>query len=388
VFTAMFWASAPNAEVFLLTLQLAALWLWLRHPGTMPSGGRILLGGAAWGAAFMVKYVVLPQLAGFAAWLVWAGGRDARAGAGRRVGLFAAGLLAGAAPFVLYCFQQGVFRDFVAGTFGYNTGYVFHNAWEYFWQYGFWFFLEYLRQQWALWLGAAAGLAVWFWRRPPVMRSGSGDGSGLMLVWLVTSLAAAAAPLKFLDHYFLLAVPGLCFWAAYPLREGTPLGPLPRTAAALMLLAVSLSLAAVRTGESLDRWRHPGPDPAGDSYLPAVIGRYLEAGSAPGDRVFLWRSLEIDIYFYAHRQPATRYFFWPHLLREPALPGGPAGVEAEFRRNPPKFLVVGDSPVYAERTLPFLDRLLAQDYALERAMGGHKIYRRKTPLPPGTGAGE
>ncbi len=382
VFTAVFWAGAPNSEVFLLTLQLAALWLWLRKPGTPPSAVRILLGGALLGVAVMIKYVVLLPAAGFAAWLAWAGGREARPGAVRRIGLFAAGLTTGAAPFLLYCLRQGIWHDFVAGTLAYNAGYVLTDAWSLFVQYGRWFILEYLRQQWALWLGAAAGLALWIWRRPAEPRSGSGDSTGLLLVWLAASLAAAAAPLKFLDHYFLLAIPGLCFWAAYPLRENTPLGRLPRAIAVVALLAVSLPLAAVRTGESLDRWRHPGPDPAGDAYAPAAIGRYLESETAPADRVYVWRSLETDIYFYAHRRPASRFFFWPHLLREPAPPGGLAGVEAEFRAHPPKFLVVGDSPIYDERTLPFLDRLLARDYALDREIGGHKIYRLNRPASP------
>ena len=388
VFTAVFWASAPNAEVFLLTLQLAALWLWLREPGTVPSGGRILLGGAALGVAFMVKYVVLLPAVGLAAWLVWAGGRDSRPGARRRLGLFAAGWAAGAAPFALYCLWQGVWGDFVAGTFGYNSGYVFRNAWEYFQQYGLGFITGYFRQHWALWVGAAAGLAVWFWRRPPATRSGAGDGSGLMLLWLLSSVAAVLAPLKFLDHYFLLVVPGLCFWTAYPLREGTPLGRLPRAVAAVALLAVSLPLAAIRTGESLDRWRHPGPDPAGDGYAPSAIGRYVESETTAADRIYVWRSLETDIYFYAHRRPASRIFFWPHLVREPAPPGGLAGVEAEFRAHPPAFLVVGDSPVYAERTLPFLDRMLARDYSLDRVVEGNKIYRRKAPALREPGAGE
>ena len=205
---------------------------------------------------------------------------------------------------------------------------------------------------------------------------------------MLSSVAAVLAPLKFLDHYFLLVVPGLCFWTAYPLREGTPLGRLPRAVAAVALLAVSLPLAAIRTGESLDRWRHPGPDPAGDGYAPSVIGRYVESETTAADRIYVWRSLETDIYFYAHRRPASRIFFWPHLVREPAPPGGLAGVEAEFRAHPPAFLVVGDSPVYAERTLPFLDRMLARDYSLDRVVEGNKIYRRKAPALREPGAGE
>ena len=207
VFTAVFWASAPNAEVYLLTLQLAALWLWLREPGTMPSGIRVLLGGALLGVAFMVKYVALLPAAGFAVWLLWAGRREGRAAAVRRLWLYAAGWAAGAAPFVLYCLWQGVGGEFLAGTFGYNSGYVFKNAWGYFQRYGLGFLEGYFRQHGLLWLGAALGLALWAWRRPSQAQAGVAGGTRLMVLWLVSSLAAVAAPLKFLDHYFCSRFP-------------------------------------------------------------------------------------------------------------------------------------------------------------------------------------
>jgi hypothetical protein len=380
VFTAAFWASAPNAEVFLLTLQLAALALWLWAPEDCPGTGRVFAAGVLFGVAGMIKYVAAAPAAAVALWLAGRAHRERRENPFRQMAVFAAGLAAGALPFALYCLWRGVWSEFVAGTLGYNAGYVFTGAWSLFRQYGRWFILEYLAQQWALWLLAGAGLALWLWRRRDRLRLRAADGSGLVLLWLAGSLVAAAAPLKFLDHYFLLAVPGLCFWAAYPLREGTPLGKAPRVVAALVLLAVSLPLAGIRTAESLERWRRLPPDPPGPSYEPAVVGRYLQAHTSADDRIYVWRSLDTDIYFYAHRRPASRYFFFPHLLREPLPPGVPGTVEADFRAHPPAFVVVGNSPVYADRTLPFLDRMLARDYVPAKVLDHHRIFRRRGPL--------
>jgi hypothetical protein len=108
----------------------------------------------------------------------------------------------------------------------------------------------------------------------------------------------------------------------------------------------------------------------------AEAGRYLRRHTSPRDTVYVWRSFYIDIYFYAERDPASRYFFWPHLLRQPQPPGAGALFREDFGRRPPAYILVGDSQIYPDVSWPALDDFLATRCVPDGEVAGLRVYRR------------
>jgi hypothetical protein len=201
---------------------------------------------------------------------------------------------------------------------------------------------------------------------------------GLVIAWAAGALAAALAPLKFLDHYFLLVVPGLALLAALPLGRAGRRFPAGRVAVAAAALAAVGVTAAARVPEALDRWRRLPSRVDAAHYHPAVVGAWLRAHSAPDDTVYVWRSLDVDIYYHARRRPASRFFFWVHVVREPKPPGADRLFRQDFERRPPRFVVVGDSPVLADTALPWLEERLRTEYTDTQRIGPHRVLRRAT----------
>ncbi len=382
IYTAAFWANSANTEGFLLVLELPALALFLVEMEQPGSRWRMALAGSLIGAAFVIKYVVLFPTVAALGWLLYRrwrrrGWRQAAAVAGS----FGAGFLAAPVAVAVYCLHEGITEAFLNSNVGYNVGYVLHDAWSLFVQYGSTFLGAYAREQWPLLLLALTGI-LW-WSLAVRNRSESRQANPamiLVLLWLLGSVIATLAPLKFLDHYYLLSIPGLCLAAVIPLS-----GPMIRrqrwlaTGVVITLLAATLPTAVTATEQSMAALSQPSVPVDQSQYPPAVIGRYLREHTEPGDRIYVWRSFATDIYFYARRNPASRYFFWPHLLRTPRPPHMEANFSADMAHHPPLYVVVGHSDVYADIHLPRMERFIRDRCVPETTIGDVTLYRRVSP---------
>lgn len=417
VYTSAFWAAALNAEAWLILLQLGALLLLTGPARTRMSPLRPLLAGLLFGCAFMIKYVALLPLLGVAGWLAWRQRRREPAATDYRAGEARPGMALPGWPLVLigsaaaplagiaYCLATGVLAEFLRSAVGYNTDYVVKGAWSLFMEYGRFFLWNYAREQWPLLALGLLGLARWVWsgRRasptspklegedaadpggsprtsPTVSNQDAANGFGiaLMAVWTAGSLLAALSPLKFLDHYFLLTIPGCCFFAAIPF--GNPRSNPRRRgwlAAAAILLAFTVVPAGGALRQSLARWNTLPLDVGASDYPPAAIGRHIQSITRPGDRILVWRG-DVDIYFYARRDPAIRFFFWPHLLRDYLPPGGTGTVARDLANTPPRWILVGTSAILAGRRYPPIENYIEQKCVPAGQFGDYRLFRAKS----------
>jgi len=377
VFTAPFWASSPNAEIFLVALQLAALALLISDAADHSlAGGRAFAAGVLFGVAIMIKYVVaIPAV--LVCLYLWRRRSGTRRLDRTGVLLLGAGLALPPVAGVLYCLAAGNLAAFFSSNFTYNQGYVTHDAVRLFWEYGRFFLRDYLLEQWPLLLLAAAGGGWWLIRGRRQASPDRRRGVHLMAVWLAGSVLAALAPLKFLDHYFLLAIPGFCFFGGlWFLSPGVACGRWRWGVLWLVFLGLTLPPAVTAVRHSLEHGRRFTPPFAESPYVAAETGQYLRRHTRPEDTIYVWRSFYIDIYFYAQRDPASRYFFWPHLLRAPRPPRAEEEFRADFSRRPPAYIVVGDSDIYPDVTFSPLENYLQNRCEFHGTVAGLRVYRR------------
>jgi len=402
VFTSTFWANSLNAEVFLVFLQLAALCLVIWSSNEQISAWRLVAMGILFGAAFCIKYVLFFPLVGLLLFLLWrswgAGSQDKRKPRVIKILLyFSGGFLSVCLSGICYCIVSGIMPEFIRSNFGYNMSYVFHDAWSLFWDYGRFFIRDYASEQWPLLVFAVIGVAWWtiFGRRNAgkVTRC----QVSLMIIWLASSILATLSPLKFLDHYFLLSIPGFCFIAALPLARISHKKPRELREKSMdtnrttlkwklgrwgpiilvgLILATTFPRAITEAIDQQEKTRRFSFPIENSSYDAAVVGRYLKNHTSENDTVYVYRSFIIDIYFYARRNPATRYFFWPHILREPLPAEMQINFEKDFKRHPPAYVVVGDSDIYKDRPFPFLENYIQTRCILETELRKMRIYKR------------
>jgi 4-amino-4-deoxy-L-arabinose transferase-like glycosyltransferase len=138
----------------------------------------------------------------------------------------------------------------------------------------------------------------------------------LLVVWAVTSIAGVAMAGRFYPHYFLHAVPAAAILAAVLSVEYFPGSGRRRIARPVLVAAAALTVLAIAVNGALylAPWRSQlrvAPSVFYQSQWAEnseLLGAYIAARTSPGDTIFnLGR--ESQIYFYADRRPAARYFY-------------------------------------------------------------------------------
>jgi hypothetical protein len=334
--------AAANAEHFVVVPALAGTLLLARTP----TRGRIIAAGLLLGVAVLMKQQAAAFVAFGGSWLVTRPGPwPARLRAGA--------LFAGAAllPFALVCL--GMYR---AGAFGPFWFWTVTYAREYATMIPLESGLGQLRLEAgralgaarALWLLAALG-AVALWT-DAVMRARAGFVTGFVLA----SLAAVSAGLRFSHHYFILLLPAASLLVA--VAVGVLARALPAYAGAVRVgvpaVAVVLALVSERpylltlTPTGIARaiyGRNPFPEAV-------EIGRWIEAHSHAHDRIAVIGS-EPQIYFYARRRAATSYMYtYPMMEPQPFSQHMQEEMIAQIERERPRFLVlVNVDPSWSRR---------------------------------------
>jgi 4-amino-4-deoxy-L-arabinose transferase-like glycosyltransferase len=205
----------------------------------------------------------------------------------------------------------------------------------------------------------------------------------LLVAWAVASIAGVAMAGRFFPHYFLQAIPAAAVLAALLAFEYLPgLGSrrVPRWAlfgaATFTALAVvtnsALYLMPVRSEQRVapdvlyhEQW-------AENSQL---LGAYIAARTTPDDTIFnLGR--ESQIYFYADRRPAARYFYDYVYSYEAETVH--ATID-ELRAAKPAYIIDSIQPplFQASDRPPEFERLLSEDYEYEGHLYFADLYRLK-----------
>jgi len=210
-----------------------------------------------------------------------------------------------------------------------------------------------------------------------------------VLMWILASLLGVSAGGRFYPHYYIQLVLPLAALAAplfaglWSVASGGIMGWLrPRVVRGWLTLTVFGFFVSHVVELRLRR-------------EPSEVGRYIQAHSAPTDRMFVWGN-QAGLYLDARRRPASRYVAsYPltgHIFGDPRswdpahdtsgriVPGSWDNLVADFARHPPRYIVDTDAvravPKYLIRKFPILDRLLAQHYRLVHRAPEGLIYAR------------
>jgi hypothetical protein len=187
----------------------------------------------------------------------------------------------------------------------------------------------------------------------------------LVLPWFAAAMLAAAAPLKFYDHYFLLLLPALCLLAALGLAALARLALRARFRARGFAVGVAVLMALPLSDMVLPRLAQGAglrmPDPA------RQVAAIAHAALQPGEALFVanWHPI---LYVLAGRPPPTRYAFPGHLAGHFAPVTG-IDADAELARVlalPPGVIVVAPAfwPLIRPEARAAIEAALARGYAL------------------------
>jgi len=226
--------------------------------------------------------------------------------------LYTAGAALATAALILVPFAvSGALDEFFYANVRYNYGYVgvvsyaerlFHV------KRALLFALYFLGATAPLVAGSIAGIAF-------TLRRALSPPSVLALVWAAASALGVSMGGRFYPHYFLQIVPSLAFFSAVALD--THLQALPKLPCRPVLAAAAVLFLVALTTNSL-LWLAPRPTEerlSHDVYYQKQwesssreLAQYIAARTSPGDRILNY-GREAQLYFYADRLPATRFFY-------------------------------------------------------------------------------
>jgi 4-amino-4-deoxy-L-arabinose transferase-like glycosyltransferase len=288
-----------HATHFVVLPAIAGALLLLRHHDS----GRLATvwwAGLCFGMAFLAKQhgIVFGVFGGL--WLAATGWRQWRKLPAQLL-LFGAGV---GLPFAVTClllWRAGVFEKFWFWTFRYASQYTVENSLSD----GLDSFKDtvvpILQENPGLWLLAAAGLALAWWRKRD--RTSAAFTTALLFF----SFLGMCPGLFFREHYFVLVLPAVALLAGAAVRGRLSAG----------LLALALGLSLFLQGRFLFRMTPVEicRELYGVSPFPEAmrVADYIRANTKSTDRIAVLGS-EPEIYFYSHRHSATSYIYTYGLM--------------------------------------------------------------------------
>lgn len=360
-FTLLLGGTAANTEHYFIVFNLLGAWLLLRCYQTDPAGGLRLAhvagAGLAFGLAFQVKYLALPESLLFGATYLYLESRRA----GSRAVLAQAGLaLACAAlPSLLvfgYFAHEHAWAAFVDANFTANTRHV--RGLDITKMVGS--LIDWFRATAVIWLTVAI---AWLapiasagdrakWRKPAL----------LLAAWVAVTLLESFSTGKFYDHYYLPTFAPLCVALGLMTsllgvsderaRLGLVYGGL------IALLPLSETIKLQYRPWSRERQSFGGMDPQ------ALIASKLNAHLRGGDHIFVG-SGEPILYFLVHSRLPTKFVFPPFLLDPHFSTVANVDYQAEFRRvlaGAPRCIVARRSGAPREQELT---AMIGHEYVAE-----------------------
>jgi 4-amino-4-deoxy-L-arabinose transferase-like glycosyltransferase len=207
----------------------------------------------------------------------------------------------------------------------------------------------------------------------------------LIVAWALASAAGVATGGRFFPHYFLHLMPAAAVLTALVLYEVVnkrriqPIGKPALAVAALMVLVsfttIGVMYLAPRAAE--ERVAVSVAEQKEWEVNSRHLGEYVAARTTPDEKIFNF-GREAQIYFYADRQPAVRYFAdWPFWWDEKTL----YGTIKALRATKPVYIIDTAQPPlfkdYASYHPPVLMNLLNKDYDYVGRLYFADIYKLK-----------
>jgi 4-amino-4-deoxy-L-arabinose transferase-like glycosyltransferase len=181
-----------------------------------------------------------------------------------------------------------------------------------------------------------------------VCRRPRGSLDYLVLLWAVASAIGVASGGRFYPHYFLHLIPGMSILAAITvgnLRRGRDLRKLvkPAVLTGLLLLVISAGTNAVLLAIPRQAEKQMAPSVYYQKMWEQdseALGDYIEQRTDPEQTIFNF-GRESQVYFYADRRPAARYFYdWAFRYDEETL----TELLAELRDGKPVYIIDSIQP--------------------------------------------
>ena len=227
-------------------------------------------------------------------------------------------------------------------------------------------------------------------------------GSPMILAffWLVCALCGICSTGKFFNHYFLQALPVVCWIAAllhqrlFERETSGRLSPVANAALWLALSFVSVGLPFWNAGmQQIFQTLHDRPIAFGA--IDKVLADYLRSRMRPTDSLFIVEG-HLPVYYLTSANMASRYIFQPVLTHswfaEVVGIDNRKEMEAVFDRKPDyvlfdrvllELLEPKPSHAYWEVRDPVVFELIRQrldrDYLLETTIDEVEIYRLRSP---------
>ena len=209
-------------------------------------------------------------------------------------------------------------------------------------------------------LGALALLAVWGWRRWPLLGA----------LWVLFASLAVIGGGNFHNHYYQQMVPPLAMLAGIGGAEIWRRRSLPAIAVCAAGLVATVAVTAPLFFDSANaQAKAVFPD---DPHLrtDAAVVRYVRSHTDPGQRIFvMWAAA--DIYYLADRNPALRYMWFRNIQ---AIPGALGRARRMLAGPSPPALVVGVNSPGSMDASGATARILQHNFRRVATVAGVPIY--------------
>jgi len=209
-------------------------------------------------------------------------------------------------------------------------------------------------------LGLLAALAVYGWRRSPL----------LLRLWVAAAGLGVLAGGNFHAHYYVQLAPPLSLAAAVGLVQSPRLRPrLVGAVTAAGMVATAAVTAPLWFAAPASQARAIWP---ADRHLvtDGAVASFLRGNTLPGQPVaVLWAAA--DVYYLADRPPAVRYLWFRNVE---AVPGALNRELDELRCRPPALLALVQAPDAVDRS-GGASRLIDRAYRRVAIVAGIPIYR-------------
>jgi len=352
--------TSANTETFMVFPLILALFFFMLAVKKPADKLNLLIAGFFSGMALMIKQAAVFNFLALLLFSFVLPGQDLKGRVKSGMVLFL-GFMIAPVVFLLYFWLKGALPDLLKAAILDNLNFVGGRAWH-------WSYVPtiLLRENSILWILAISSAVYIFCQ----------DRKFELLVlagWAIFSLAGVFAGKSFFGHYFIQVIPGLAILSSYAITRFFDKPPdfLSRSIIylsffVLMLIILSFQIDFLLSSPdeiSLKKYGIP------NFVIAKPVADYIKSNTRPEDSIYVWGA-EGEIYFYARRKSASKYFYYYQLEKSEQLR---LWLMEDLRRNEPKYLIwTNPAAGFAE-----LSNHVSLNYGKDKSFGIWQIWKRK-----------
>lgn len=212
--------------------------------------------------------------------------------------------------------------------------------------------------------------------------------------WFLFSIPSVLAGGRYYGHYFIQLLPPLCLIAGVTFDQWWNRGRKPRViiATTLTIITIGWMVPRIWFQEFADRFNIQ------NLRVEQKVGQYLKENSPQDSTLFIW-GVDPSIYFFADRNPATRFLWSDGLVgRLPGVIETQTGTQdtsmyinqknwqqflSDFNAHPPLYIIdcaagnLRDYGKFPISNYPIFHKIVQSQYYPETTIDGTILYRRR-----------